>query len=90
MLYSADFPEGIRAAVELRGFKVGRSRQPQTDKQQINFRMLQEVLQCILAEFGYVDAPANGCPPRTGNIDQDRINHIAATVVETLRQRGAI
>ena len=90
MLYSADFPEGIRAAVELRGFKIGRSRQPQTDKQKIDYGMLQNVLQCILADFGYVDAPAGGCPPRTGKLDQDRIRHIAATVVETLRQRGAI
>ena len=28
MLYSADFPEGFRAGVELRGFAMGRSRQP--------------------------------------------------------------
>ena len=90
MLYSADFPEGFRAAVELRGFQVGRSRQPQTDRQTIDYRTLQNVLQCILADFGYVAAPAGGCPQRTGNIDQDRISHIAATVVETLRQRGAI
>jgi 4-hydroxy-tetrahydrodipicolinate synthase len=90
MLYSADFPEGIRAAVELRGFQVGRGRQPQTERQTIDYRMLQNVLQCILADFGCAAAPAGGCPPRTGNIDQDRISHIAATVVETLRQRGAI
>ena len=90
MLYSADFPEGFRAAVELRGFQVGRSRQPQTDKQKIDFAALQQVLRCILADFGYVECPASSCPPRTGNIDQDRVSHIAATVLETLRQRGAI
>ena len=90
MLYSADFPEGFRAAVELRGFKVGRGRQPQSDKQKIDYLTLQNVLRCILADFGYVEGPAAGCPPRTGNIDQDRISHIAATVLETLRQRGAI
>jgi dihydrodipicolinate synthase/N-acetylneuraminate lyase len=90
MLYSADFPEGFRAAVELRGFKVGRGRQPQSEKQRIDYLALQNVLQCILADFGYVDAPSGGCPPRSGNIDQDRISHIAATVLETLRQRGAI
>ena len=28
MLYSADFPEGFRAAIELRGFNFGKSRQP--------------------------------------------------------------
>jgi 4-hydroxy-tetrahydrodipicolinate synthase len=90
MVYSADFPEGFRAAVELRGFKTGRSRQPQSDKQKIDYLTLQNVLRCILADFGFVEGPAGGCPPRTGNIDQDRISHIAATVLETLRQRGAI
>jgi 2-dehydro-3-deoxy-D-pentonate aldolase len=90
MIYSADFPEGIRAAVELRGFRVGRSRQIQSEKQKIDFLMLQNVLQCILADNGYTDTPAGGCPPRSGNIDQDRITHIAATVLETLRQRGAL
>jgi dihydrodipicolinate synthase/N-acetylneuraminate lyase len=90
MLYAADFPEGFRAAVELRGFRVGRSRQPQTDKQKIDYLTLQNVLQCILADFGCADRPAGGCPPRTGNLDQDRVSHIAATVLETLRQRGAL
>jgi 4-hydroxy-tetrahydrodipicolinate synthase len=90
MLYSADFPEGIRAAVDIRGFQMGRSRQPQTDAQHINRAALQQVLQCILADFGYVDAPAGGCPPRTGNLNQDQVSHIAATVLEELRRRGAI
>jgi dihydrodipicolinate synthase/N-acetylneuraminate lyase len=90
MLYSADFPEGFRAAVELRGFHVGRSRQPQTEQQRVDYTALQRVLRCILAEFGYVDAPAGSCPARSGNIAQDRISHIAAAVVEELRQRGAV
>ncbi len=90
MLCSADFPEGFRAAVELRGFKVGRSRQPQSDKQKIDYLALQNVLRCILADFGVVEEPVGGCPPRTGNVEQDRISHIAATVLETLRQRGAL
>ena len=90
MLFSADFPEGFRAAVELRGFKVGRSRQPQSDKQKVDYLTLQNVLRCILADFGYVEGPVGGCPPRTGQIEQDRISHIAATVLETLRQRGAL
>jgi dihydrodipicolinate synthase/N-acetylneuraminate lyase len=90
MLYSADFPEGFRAAVELRGFDTGRSRQPQSEKQKIDYLTLQNVLRCILADFGYVEGPLGGCPPRTGHIEQDRISHIAATVLETLRQRGAL
>lgn len=90
MLYSADFPEGFRAAIELRGFNIGPSRQPKSETQKIDFLTLQNVLRCILADFGCVEEPACGCPPRSGNIEQDRISHIAATVLETLRQRGAI
>lgn len=90
MLLSADFPEGFRAAVELRGFQIGGGRQPQTDNQKVDRVGLQKVLQCILADFGYVDAPANCCPARTGNLSHDRISHIAATVVQELRRRGAV
>ena len=90
MLYSADFPEGFRAAVELRGFRVGASRQPRSEKQKIDFAALQNVLRCILAEFGFVDPPGQGCPPRTGDMEQDRIRQIAAVVVQQLRERGAI
>jgi 4-hydroxy-tetrahydrodipicolinate synthase len=90
MVYSADFPEGVRAAVEARGFRLGKSRQPLSDKQRVDRSALARVIQCILADFGYVEAPGEGCPPRTGNLEQDRINQIAATVIETLRQRGAL
>jgi dihydrodipicolinate synthase/N-acetylneuraminate lyase len=90
MVYSADFPEGFRAAVEIRGIQTGRSRQPQSEKQKIDYLTLQNVLRCIMADFGVVEGPAGGCPSRAGNIEQDRISHIAATVLETLRQRGAI
>ena len=36
MLLSADFPEGFRAAVELRGFRFGPSRQPLSGAQQVD------------------------------------------------------
>jgi 4-hydroxy-tetrahydrodipicolinate synthase len=89
MLYSADFPEGFRAAVELRGFRAGASRQPKSEKQKVDFAALQDVLRCILADFGFADPPGQGCPPRTGNPEQDRISQIAAVVVQQLRERGA-
>jgi len=88
MLYSADFPEGFRAAVDLRGFQFGESRQPRSERQQVDFGALQRVLQCILAESGVVEPPAAGCPPRTGNIDRDRVSHITASVIQELHQRG--
>lgn len=90
MLYSADFPEGFRAAVELRGFAMGASRQPLSEAQQIDRAALQRLLRCILSDSGYVDAPPEGCPPRTGQVDHDRISQITASVIHELRQRGTL
>jgi 4-hydroxy-tetrahydrodipicolinate synthase len=90
MLYSADFPEGFRAAVELRGFNLGKSRQPMSESQQIDRAALQRVLQCILAEFGYTSAPAEGCPVRTGDMNKDRIAQITESVLRGLRERGVL
>src|SRR5215467_5664737 len=85
MLYSADFPEGFRAAVELRGFEMGRSRQPLSPTQQVNRDNLQRVLRCILADFGYVEAPPEGCPPRENNLEAKRISKIADDVIRQMR-----
>lgn len=90
MLYSADFPEGFRAAVQLRGFDLGDSRQPLSESQRIDRDALSAVLQCILADFGFVDQPVGGCMPRTGQIDRDRIAHIAQQVIAQLRDQGVL
>jgi dihydrodipicolinate synthase/N-acetylneuraminate lyase len=90
MLFSFDFPEGFRAGVEVRGFRMGQSRQPLSESQRIDRVGLERVLRCILSDFGYVDAPDEGCPPRTGSITQDRIAQITASVIKTLKERGTI
>ena len=90
MLYSADFPEGFRAAAELRGFDFGRSRQPLSQPQQVDRASLQRLLQCILADHGYVDAPSEGCAPRTGDLQKDRVTQITHEVVERLREKGVL
>jgi dihydrodipicolinate synthase/N-acetylneuraminate lyase len=90
MIYSADFPEGFRAAVELRGFDLGRGRQPLSDTQQVDRAALKKVLHCILADNGFTDFPAEGCVPRTGNIDQDRVAQITRSVIRQLREKGVM
>lgn len=90
MLYSADFPEGFKAAVELRGFTVGAGRQPRTEGQRVDTAALQKVLRCILSEHGYVDAPAEGCAARTGLPERDRVAQITQSVIAELRKRGAM
>ncbi len=88
MLYSADFPEGFRAAVELRGFQMGRSRQPLSASQQVDREKLQRLLRCILADFGYVEPPPEGCPARHSDLEKVRVNKIAEEVLRKLRQQG--
>jgi 4-hydroxy-tetrahydrodipicolinate synthase len=90
MLYSADFPEGFRAAVELRGFAMGRSRQPLSSAQQVNRESLQRLLRCILADFGFVEAPAEGCPPRHNDLEPYRVTKIADEVLRDLRKQGIV
>ncbi len=58
MLYTADFPEGFRAAAELRGIKFGQGRQPQTDEQRVSLRKLSMQLQEILKKLE-IPASAN-------------------------------
>ena len=90
MLLSADFPEGFRAAVDLRGFDFGRGRQPLSDSQRVDREALQRVLQCIMADFGVVDPPAAGCAPRTGNMPRDKVAQITDEVLAALRDRGVL
>lgn len=90
MLYSADFPAGFRAAVDLRGFNFGLGRQPLSETQAVDRIALQRVLQCIIADFGVIDSPAEGCVPRSGNIERDKVQQVTEAVLATLKQRGVI
>jgi 4-hydroxy-tetrahydrodipicolinate synthase len=89
MILSADFPEGFRAAVDLRGFHFGRGRQPLSQTQQVDRAALQRVLHCIMADFGVIDPPADGCPPRRGNsIERDKVIEVTEAVLRELKVRG--
>jgi 4-hydroxy-tetrahydrodipicolinate synthase len=90
MLYSADFPEGFRAAVELRGFALGHSRQPLSQTQQVDRDKLQRLLRCILSDFGFVEAPSEGCPTRANALEPYRVNKIADEVIREMRKQGIV
>ncbi len=88
MLYPFEFPDGFRAAIELRGFRFGRGRQPLTSAQQAEGAALASVLQCILADFDVVDRPAAGCAPRIGQPQPDKIEQMVYEVMHVLEKRG--
>ena len=97
MLYSADFPEGFRAAVGLRGFQTGIGRQPLAETQHEQLSVLRNTLQCILADCGYADEPVGGCPAGAGRSSNgstasgaspDDVSRIVQGVVAELKRRG--
>ena len=90
MLFPFEFPDGFRAGAELRGFKFGRGRQPMTQAQQVNRAALENVLRCILADNGVVDAPAGGCAPRTGLTAPDSISQMATEIIHELEKKGLL
>ena len=90
MIYSADFPEGFRAAVRLRGFDTGEGRQPLSTGQKVEIDVLSERLQCILASAGFTDQPLGGCPA-TGELPPAaEVDQIVAGVVSELKRRGMV
>ena len=90
MLTPWEFPDGFRAAAELRGFRFGHNRLPQTNLQESEHRVLSNVLQCILADFELVSPPAAGCPVRTGNIGQDKLQQMVQQVFYEMKNRGIV
>jgi 4-hydroxy-tetrahydrodipicolinate synthase len=90
MLNPFEFPDGFRAAAELRGFRFGHGRQPLSSAQESDKKALESILQCILSDFGLVEAPAAGCAPRTGVMEQDKIAQVVYEVMAILDQRGML
>jgi 4-hydroxy-tetrahydrodipicolinate synthase len=90
MLSPFEFPDGFRAAAELRGFHFGRGRQPQTSAQRADRAVLSSILQCILADFELVERPASGCPVRTGDIAHDKVEQVVTKVLHELNKRGVL
>ena len=87
MLISAEFPEGFRAALRLRGFEPGQGRQPQSVVQRAQLDKLQRELQCLLAAEGFTNEPVGGCPAGD-SVPPDQIERIVKSVVGELKKRG--
>lgn len=89
MIYSAEFPEGFRAAVNLRGFSMGHGRQPLSAEQRTDLSALSNELQCMLSTHGFTDQPVGGCqidPAAAPNPAE--VSAIVQQVVAELNRRG--
>ncbi|HEY5914158.1 MAG TPA: dihydrodipicolinate synthase family protein [Verrucomicrobiae bacterium] len=60
MLYGTNFPEGFRAGMSLRGFKLGTSRQLLSPREQSDYEEIRGRIACILADCGFTEA-AGAC-----------------------------
>ena len=87
MLYSAEFPDGFRAALKLRGIEPGPSRQPRSAVQEQQLAKLSDQLQCLLAAEGFTSEPAGGCKVES-SVDPEQIAKIVQGVVGELKKRG--
>ncbi len=88
MFSSADFPEGFRAALRLRGIEPGASRQPYSADQQFKMETVSRSLACLLAEEGYADQPVGGCPTGAQKVDPEQVGRIVRGVLAELKDRG--
>src|SRR5688500_7860979 len=78
MLTATAFPEGFRAALELRWSRCGRGRQPRREPQQRQRVEVQVNLKTLIEEFG-VDEDRPG--------DQAKVAQVTDAVMAALRQR---
>jgi len=88
MIFSAEFPEGFRAALKLRGIDVGEGRQPLSMQQRVELGSVTRKLQCLLAEEGFSGEPVGGCPVGTGEFADGQIDTIVHGVMEELKRQG--
>lgn len=87
MLFTAEFPNGFREALKLRGIHAGAGRLPQSDVQQLELNKLSNELQCLLAAEGFTDEPVDGCPVGE-SVDSEQVARIVQGVVGELKKRG--
>jgi len=87
-LAGADFPEGFRVGVELRGFRMGAGRQPLSDQHRAALQQLKKTLARLLDEEG-ITAAAPPSPPAgampVGSLDPRQIGQIVEGVLAALQ-----
>lgn len=83
---AADFPEGVRAAVQVRGFRMGWGRQPVSERQRAALEALRTSLPELLARAGIVPAgPAGNV--ETGQVPAELVSRVVEEVLAALKRR---
>lgn len=89
LLYSADFPEGVRVGLAIRGFRTGAGRQPLSEKHQQALAQLHRTLWELLSQEGYpCEVPgACGLEARSG-FDPAEVAQLAEQIAAALKARS--
>ncbi len=94
MLYAGNFPDGFRMAATLRGFEMGKSRQPHSPEASRALEPIRERIACLLADCGVSEAgaycPRNGVPVAAGaspnGINREQVEAIVKQVWDRLNR----
>jgi 4-hydroxy-tetrahydrodipicolinate synthase len=85
MLTGAEFPEGFRAGMRVRGFNMGHGRHRQSASAQVSIERITDSIQCLVSEHGLVGPPPGGCPvPGAPPVDTQTVQEIVARVMARL------
>ncbi len=90
MLFDAEFPNGFRKAVDLRGFNMGTGRLPQPDSQRSDTSNF-SAARCSACwpSHGFTGEPVGNCPVGEASaVDNAEVTRIVQTVVAELKRRG--
>lgn len=90
MILESEFPEGFRAAAEIRGFRMGEGRQPMSSRQVSDLETLRGTLQRMLGEYDLAGEPVSG--PAAGVeealVDGGEMSGLVQNVLAELERRG--
>jgi 4-hydroxy-tetrahydrodipicolinate synthase len=81
MLFGANFPEGFRAGMSLRGFDLGTTRQLLSPREQTDLEEIRGKIACILADCGFAEA-AVSCRAKPGDSSPGRAALPRPNIVE--------
>ncbi len=87
LVFGADFPEGVRQALILRGFRMGVGRQPLSPLQQLDLDAVRKVLRCLLSDYGFAEPPVGGCDPLAARFRSADLERIVREVLQQLNER---
>lgn len=91
LLYSADFPEGVRVGLAVRGFRMGEGRQPLSDRHKEVLEKLGKTLWELLAGEGFpCESPGSCGPEARALFDPGEVGRIVDDVVAALKARGVV